>query len=280
MTSPPTAAVQDSGAVFAGNRAFGKLELVVGHLGGRARRQRLREEGCLRARFPHPQAASLEAIVVNTAGGIAGGDRHEIDVALGEGAHLSVGTAAAEKVYRSLGPDSRISVKLQLGAAASLVWLPQETIIFDGASLTRDIAVDLADTATLVLAEAVVFGRAAMGERIQSGRVFDRWRVRRDGRLIFAETLKLTCGIASAMAQPAIAAGGSALATVLIVPADDTLVERVRALEPFAGEVGISAWNGFALARFCARDGATLRRDLIAVLGAIRQTALPRLWLN
>jgi urease accessory protein len=271
---------QENAGVFAGNRAFGKLDMTVQSMGGRTRRQRVREEGCLRARFPHPQSASLEAILVNTAGGIAGGDRHDINVVLGAGAHLTIGTAAAEKVYRSLAPDSRISVNFQIGAAASLAWLPQETIVFDGAILSRDIAVDLAESATLVLAEAIVFGRAAMGERVQSGRLFDRWRVRRGGRLIFAETLTLTGGIASAMAQPAIAAGGSAVATVLIVPADEAVVERVRALEPFAGEVGISAWNGFALARFCAPDGEALRRDLIAVLGAIRHTALPRLWLN
>jgi urease accessory protein len=171
-------------------------------------------------------------------------------------------------------------VKLDLGEGAMLAWLPQETIVFDRAGLARDIEVDLAENASLVLAEAVVFGRAAMGERVETGRLFDRWRVRRGGRLIFAETVKLDGAVASIMAQPAVAAGANAIATLLMVPGNDAVVERVRALDMFVGEVGISAWNGLTLARFCAPDGAALRRDLIAVLQAVRQTALPRVWLN
>jgi urease accessory protein len=219
-------------------------------------------------------------VIVNTAGGIAGGDQHDIDLVLGDGGNLTVSTAAAEKIYRSLGPDARIRVKIHVGAGASLAWLPQETILFDRAGLTRDIAVDLAETASLVLAEAVVFGRAAMGERVETGRLFDRWRVRRGGRLIFADTVKLDDAVAHTLARPAVAAGATAIASVLIVPGDETIVERVRAQQQFAGDVGISSWNGLALVRLCAPDGAGLRRDLIAVLTAVSQTALPRLWLN
>jgi urease accessory protein len=274
-----TLPLRNTSAVFAANRAVGRLEIAVTGHGGESRRSRVHEQGCLRARFPRAQT-ELEAVIVNTAGGIAGGDQHDIDIVLGEAARMTVSTAAAEKVYRSLGPDARIGVKLHVGGAASLAWLPQETILFDRAGLARDIEIDLAETASLMLAEAVVFGRAAMGERVERGRLFDRWRVRRGGRLIFAETVKLDGTVAHTLAQPAVAAGGSAIATVLIVPGDETVVERVRAKQQFAGQVGISAWNGLALARFCAPDGAALRRDLIAVLTAVRQTALPRLWLN
>jgi urease accessory protein len=258
----------------------GRLEIEVARHGGQSRRSRVHEQGCLRARFPHAQADSLEAVIVNTAGGIAGGDRHDVSIVLGDGASLTVSTAAAEKIYRSLGPDARISVNLDLGEGAMLAWLPQETIVFDRARLARDIEVDLADSATLILAEAVVFGRGAMGECVENGRLFDRWRVRRGGRLVFAETVKLHGAVASIMAQPAVAAGGNAIATVLMVPGNEAVVERVRALDMFVGEVGISTWNGLTLARFCAPDGAALRRDLIAVLQAVRQTALPRVWLN
>jgi urease accessory protein len=108
----------------------------------------------------------------------------------------------------------------------------------------------------------------------------DRWRLRRSGRLVFAETLKLDGDVTRILARRAVSAGCTAVASVLIVPGDHAVVERVRALDTFAGEVGISAWNGFALARFCAAEGAALRRDLIAVLTAVRQTTLPRLWLN
>jgi urease accessory protein len=272
--------LRNTDAVFAANRAVGTLEITVTSQGGETRRSRVHEQGCLRARFPHSLAESLDAVIVNTAGGIAGGDQHDIDLVLGDRASLTVSTAAAEKIYRSLGPDARIGVKLHVGAGASLAWLPQEAILFDRAGLARDIAVDLAETASLVLAEAVVFGRAAMGEHVETGRLFDRWRVRRGGRLIFAETVKLDGAVARTLAKPAVAAGGKAIASVLMVPGDEALVERVRAQQQFAGEVGVSAWSGLALARLCAPDGAALRRDLIAVLAAVRQTALPRLWLN
>ena len=176
------------------------------------------------------------------------------------------------------GPAAEIAVKLAVGAGARLSWLPQETILFDRARLKRRIEVELAADATLVMAEAVVFGRSAMGEAVEQGAFTDRWRVRRDGRLVFAETVRLDGAIARMLAEPAVAGGGVAIATVLAVPGDQAMVERARA-QTFCGEVGISAWNGLAVARLCAKDGASLRRDLAAVIAALGGT-LPRLWLN
>ena len=189
-------------------------------------------------------------------------------------------TAAAEKIYRSTGPDAEIDVNLTVGANAKLVWLPQETILFDRARLSRRIEIDLADTAMLLMAEAAVFGRAAMGEAMAQGLFADRWRLRRGGKLIFADSARLDGGIAAKLATSACAAGGIAIATVLIAPGDDAATSAVRALaEQFAGEVGISAWNGIAVVRLCAKDGAALRHDLIAVLAALG-ASVPRLWLN
>jgi urease accessory protein len=232
----------------------------------------------LRVRFPNATAEALEAVIVNTGGGMTGGDRFAIDIALGEGARLTAGTAAAEKIYRSLGPDAEMTVRLDVAAGGRLAWLPQETILFDGARLKRRIDIDLAQSASLVMAEAVVFGRAAMGEAVNHGMFADRWRLRRDGRLIFADNARLDGAIAEKLSASAVAAGSIAAATVLIVPADAAMVRAVRALD-FVGEAGISAWNGIALARLCARDGAALRHDLIAVLAALGQ-GLPRLWLQ
>ena len=98
---------------------------------------------------------------------------------VGEGARLVVGTAAAEKIYRSTGPDADMEVALAVRAGGQLAWLPQETILFDRARLSRRIEIDLAEGASLVMAEAVVFGRAAMGETMREGRFADRWRLRR-----------------------------------------------------------------------------------------------------
>jgi urease accessory protein len=120
-----------------------------------------------------------------------------------------------------------------------------------------------------------------MGERVEQGRLLDRWRVRRSGRLGYAESLRLEGAIADTLRARAVAKEGIAVATVLAVPGDDALAERVRALsEEFRGEVGVSAWNGIAVARFCAPDGACLRHDLMRVLTALRGRALPRLWMN
>ena len=192
-----------------------------------------------------------------------------------------VTTAAAEKIYRSLGPDADIRVTLAVGAGGTLAWLPQETILFDHVRLRRSIEVDLAPDAGLLLAEGVVFGRSAMGETLTQGCFSDRWRVRRSGALVFAESLRLQGPIAEHLGRRAVAGGAVAIASVMKIPADEAAVAAVRAKEKaFAGEVGVSAWNGLALVRLVAPDGAALRRDLIAVLTAFGNMPLPRLWLN
>ena len=137
---------------------------------GVTRRGGLHESGSLRVRFPSPEADGLSGVFVNTAGGIAGGDRFDIDIAAGEGARLTLTTAAAEKVYRAPGPRPRSStLRLKAEAGAHLGWLPQETILFDRARISRRIDIDLADDASLLLCEIVVFGRAAMGEKMLHG---------------------------------------------------------------------------------------------------------------
>ena len=276
LVSTSTASAKD---IFAANRAEGRIALAVAADAGTTRRRRVAERGSLRVRFPGPAGAALEAVLVNTAGGMAGGDRFGVEVAAGPGAQLVVGTAAAEKIYRSTGAATEVSVRLDLSPGATLRWLPQETILFDRARLARRIDVDMEEGAALLLAEAVVFGRSAMGERVVEGELVDRWRVRVGGRLVFAASVRLSGAIAQKLAEPAAAAGGCAIATVLMVPGHDHHVEAVRA-QTFVGEAGISAWNGIAVARLCARDGATLRRDLVAALAALGGGPLPKLWLS
>jgi urease accessory protein len=266
--------------VFAANRALGAVRFDVALVDGMTRRRQLHESGSLRVRFPSPEVQGLSAVFVNTAGGIAGGDRFEIDIATGEGSRLTVTTAAAEKIYRAQGAPAQLNIALKAAADSHLAWLPQETILFDQARVMRRIDIDLAETASLLLCEIVVFGRAAMGEKMLSGEFVDRWRVKRGGRLVFAETMRLDGDIGAKLKRPAVAKGGVAIGTALIVPGDEALVTRIReASESYGGEVGISAWNGFAMARFCAQDAAKLRADMMAVLGA-SGSVLPRLWLN
>jgi urease accessory protein len=268
-------------AIFAANRARGAVTFDVHQLDGVTRRRHLHESGSLRVRFPSPEAEGLSAVFVNTAGGVAGGDRFDIEIATGEGSRLAVTTAAAEKIYRAQGPAARLNIALKAEAGSHLSWLPQETILFDRARVSRRFDIDLAESASLLLCEIVVFGRAAMGERMLHGEFVERWRLRRAGRLVFAENIRLDGDVGAKLASPAIAKGGAAIGTALIVPGDEALAERIRELsESFGSEVGISAWNGFAMARFCAQDAARLRADMMAVLGRASGSALPRLWLN
>jgi urease accessory protein len=267
-------------AIFAANRSNGRVALRVDVEGGHTRRTRVEERGPQRVRFPKTEDRGCEALFVNTAGGIAGGDSLSVDLTVGTGAQLTAGTVAAEKIYRSTGSDATISLNIAVEDAASLHWLPEETILFDKARLSRRIDINLAAGATLVFAEALIFGRTAMGETISEGKVIDRWRLRRGGKLVFAETMRLTGPVAEKLARPAINQGGAAVATVLIAPGDQSLVEKVRtAAGSFAGTAGISAWNGIAVARFSAADGTSLRHDLRQLLTAL-DLRPPRLWLQ
>lgn len=270
-----------AGETFARNRAIGRIALDVKGIGGKTRRARVYEDGSLRVRFPNSHTERCEAVLVNTAGGMTGGDHFGLDLTAGTNASLIVTTAAAEKVYRSNGPNTTIDVRMHAEQGAAIAWLPQETILFDRARLSRRIEVDLAANASILLAEAVVFGRAAMREIVRSGRLIDRWRIRRDGRLIFAETIRLEGAIADTLAKRAVAAGNSAVATLVMAPAGDVQLAAVRELgDRLMGEVGASSWNGLAVVRLCAKDGARLRHDLIMVLSALSPHPLPRLWLN
>jgi len=268
------------GAGFAANRARGAVAFDVHLVEGRTRRRRLHESGSLRVRFPAPEDDGLTAMFVNTAGGAAGGDRFDIDVTAGEGTRLTMTTAAAEKVYRSHGPAAEINISLKADAGAHLSWLPQETILFDQARATRSIDIDLAENASLVLCEVVVFGRTAMGEAMRFGSFIDRWRLRRGARLVFAENVRLDGDIDAQLAKPAVANGGLAIGTALIAPGEEALLERLRRTAEQAGcEVGVSCWNGFAMVRACAQDAAKLRADMTALLSQ-SGAMLPRMWLN
>jgi urease accessory protein len=265
------------GDTFSANRAVGRVAFSVKAERGRTRRDAVHEAGSLRVRFPNVEGDECEAVLVNTAGGIAGGDKFDIAVTVGEGARLVAGGAAAEKVYRSHGPEAEIALRIDVRSGAALRWLPQETILFDRVGLSRSIEVDLAEDASLVLAEGVVFGRTAMDETVVQGRLHDRWRVRIGGRLVFAETLMLDGDVAEQLAAAAVGNGAAAIATVLIAPGNEAMVEAMRQGE-FLGEIGVSAWNGIALARLCACDGAALRHDLIRLFARIDRGPLPRLW--
>lgn len=261
-------------------RSIGRVELVAGASAAGTHLSGLAESGSLRARLPRVEGGGLEAVLVNTAGGVACGDVFHISITAKAGARVTVATPAAEKVYRSDGAVSEISVRLRAEAGAALSWLPQETILFDTARLARSYEVDLAEDARFLSFEGLMLGRAARGETVREGHLSDRWRVRRAGRLIYADALRLSGPIADLIARPAVAAGGVALGTFLYVAPDaqERLEEARSLLEPCTCECGASAWNGLLAVRFIGSSIEALRRDATSFLMGFTGSALPRVW--
>ncbi len=246
----------------------------------------LHQAGSGRARFPNPregdgEGVQAQAILLNMAGGLTGGDSFETDVALNEGADATITTAAAEKIYRSMqGEPARITVSARLAARSRLLWLPQPAILFDRSVLERRTEIELAGDATLLAAECLIFGRAAMGEDVVQGGVRDHWRIRRDGRLIFADTLLLSGGVAHVLDKAATFAGARAAAMVIYVGRDaGQLLEPVRALiGSTQSTIGASQWGEILLLRGLAKDGRTLQMELRPVIEALSGRQLPRIW--
>ncbi|GJD34223.1 urease accessory protein UreD [Methylobacterium aerolatum] len=272
-------------------RSTGTLRLTVGPAGegGPTRLRDLAESGPSRLRFPKAGAVP-EAVLVNTAGGIACGDSFTVDLDLAPGSALVFTTTAAEKIYRSDGPDSTIDNRVVLGEGARLAWVPQETILFDRARLRRSFAVDLAEGAGLLALEIVAFGRAARRERIAEGLFVDRWQVRRAGRLVYADTVRLDGPISDRLARRAIGGGAGAAATFLDAsPGAEGRLEEARHLLEAAGlagggpsgegaEAAASAWNGHLAVRCLGPAIGPLREGLARFVAAYRGEAMPRVW--
>ena len=265
-------------------RSDGRVRLQVGPAepGGGTRIIDLAEAGPSRLRFPRGRGA-LEAVLVNTAGGVACGDHFAIDLDLAPGADLVLTTTAAEKIYRSDGPVSRIENRVCLGEGARLAWLPQETILFDRVRVRRRFEADLAPGAALVAAEIVAFGRAARGERIADGLFADTWRVRRAGRLVYADTFALEGPISELLERPAIGGGARSCATLLDVSdGAEARLEEARATLAEAGirgvEAAASAWNGHLVVRALSDAVGPLRGLVARFLAGYRGLPMPRVW--
>jgi urease accessory protein len=251
-------------------RASGALRLVVAHTNSGSAAEDIAESGPLRVRFPRVREERLEAILINTAGGIVGGDKLEFQIETHEEASLTLTSQAAEKIYRSNGLTSRISVSLKAEAGSELFWLPQETILFDRARIEREIEADVSSDGSLAICEAVVFGRDAMGEKIARGLLRDRWRVRRDGKLIFADAFSLDGDVKATLNRVVAMNGKIAMATMICVSKD--AMNRLDAVrEALAGkgiEAGASAFDGMLIARILAEDSISLRAAVLSALEA------------
>lgn len=268
-------------------RGNGRLVVEARALGERTVRGHIEEAGFARVRFPRSgrRGAALEAVLINTGGGLTGGDSSQAIIRAAPSAQLVVTTQAAEKVYRSDGALTRIAVDLAAEAGASLAWMPQATIVFDGARMERSIAADVAPDARLLLVEPVILGRTARGERFSYGQLHDSWRIRRGGRLVYADGLQLDGDIAGLLDRRASAGGWAAFATLLLVAPDaESRLETVRAALGLPDELaahldaGVSAWDGMLAVRLLARDGAPLEVAIRRAIAALGVAEVPRIW--
>ncbi|NDW00667.1 urease accessory protein UreD [Salipiger sp. PrR002] len=266
------------------NRARGKARIAARRRNAASVIGDLHMSGSSKLLFPRAQDA-LQAVYLNSSGGVTGGDAFDIEATAREGAHLALTTQAAERVYRALpGEVGRVQTRLQIEAGARLDWLPQETIVFDGAALDRRLSVEMAEDARFLLCEPLIFGRAAMGERVTDLRHADRIDIRRGGKLVWADRLRLFGDAFARLADPAIASGAQALATVVLAaPGAGARVEALREMLPETEGVfsaGVSALDpDLTVLRMLAIDGFELRRHLCPVLRRLSGAELPRPWM-
>ncbi|WP_139973303.1 urease accessory protein UreD [Ochrobactrum sp. CGA5] len=269
-------------AGLSSQRVNGLGRLSIHYKDGRSRISRLYQEGAAKIRMPHVGGDPLEAILINTSGGLTGGDRLQWDVELGENASAVITTQACERIYRSGGGEARIATRLKAATGTHLAWLPQETILFNQSVLSRTLDIELEEGAEILVVEATIFGRLAMGERVDEAKFSDRWRVRLGGRLVHAEEFRLGPGVGAELQARPVTNGAFAVASVLLISGDAG--KHLDAARQITGEEGgASFWQVGAasklMVRLYAEDGYTLRRRLGPLLVLLNGKAgLPKVW--
>lgn len=257
-------------------RAKGRAEVRFGAYG----LQHLYQNGCAKVLLPRNFLPTPEAVIINTSGGVTGGDRLEYAAAVEAGAALTVTTQAAERVYKASSGVAGISNNLNIAEESRIEWLPQETILFEGSALKRQLNVEMGASSVLLAVETLVLGRKAMGETLQDASISDQWRIRRGGRMTYADGVRIAPPVTSMVSSGATLNGNRALSTLVYVAPDaEDRISQARALLSFDGvEAAASAWNGIMSVRFLALDAQPLRSALISFLTEFRGGDLPRVW--
>jgi urease accessory protein len=266
-------------AAIAPQRTKGTARLVAKSDGGKTRLDVFFQESAAKIRIPQSYDGRMEAVLINTSGGLTGGDRIAWQVEAGQNCHVTVTTQACERIYKSSSGHAQVAAALKADAHSTLHWLPQETILFDQGALRRTLDVDLDPSAEFIGLEAVLLGRKAMGETVETGLFRDRWRIRKGGRLIHAEDICLSGDLKALIARSAVLGGGRAFATLLYLgPHAEALLRGLRAL---LGETsaGASLWNGKLVVRLVAPEGYDLRKKLIPAISLLRNgEPAPKVW--
>ncbi|MBZ9656881.1 urease accessory protein UreD [Phyllobacterium lublinensis] len=273
MNEPPPADPQPRP-----QRASGSARLTVKPVNGRTRIATLFQEGCAKIRLPETDSHSLEAVMINTSGGLTGGDEIKWQFDIADDCLAQITTQACERIYRASAEIAHVTTELKAGERASFAWLPQETIVFEGSALQRNLSVDLAATSRALIVEPIVFGRKAMGEDVEKCTFRDRWRIHRNGVLIHAEDFHIGPDAASALGRPALFAGMRTMATVLLL--DNDAERHLEASRKIIGKKGgASFWSGKLLARLIDSDAYSMRKRLVPLIELLNEKAgLPKVW--
>jgi urease accessory protein len=261
-------------------RARGTLNIsAVSAAGDQSRLKDLRQQGSYRAIFPRLIKGTIEAVIINTAGGITGGDKFATKVTAYDHAKVSVTTQAAERIYRAPNATAgSMQTRLEVKPNAQLYWLPQETILFEGSRLRRRLEVDVAQGAKFLMVEPLVFGREASGESLQSCSLDDSVCITCDEKPVYVDRIKLNGDIAATLKRPAVANGARAMASIVLVdPTAKALLDGVRALLPSSGGASLLADNILVIRLLCS-DSFALRTALLPILTHLTHNAVPKNW--
>ena len=260
-------------------RANGEVSLDTKPGAGGTVLRRLRQSGSLKCFFPRNSGPGLQAILLNCAGGVTGGDRFMIYAHAEAGTVLTLATQAAERIYRArTGEIGRIESRLEVSENARVNWLPQETILFNGCSLERSLQVELHDDAALLLSESLVFGRVEMGEVLTSAFFRDRIEVQRTGVPVYLDLVHLEGDVRAQLDRPGGAGGARAMTTLVYVASDaEARLAVLRGLVPHRAGVSLLHRDVLVM-RLLARDSHEMRSDLVPILNLLSYAGLPRCW--
>jgi len=260
-------------------RAVGATRVVAHLKNGKTRLANLRQSGALKLLFPR-RPSGFEAVMINTAGGITGGDRFTIAAEAGDACDMTLTTQAAERVYRAQpGQMGRMDTRLRVGSAARLNWMPQETILYNHCAFQRRLTADLAEDAELLIVEPLVFGRIAMGETLTQAHFCDRIDIRRSGQRLYYDAVKLDGDVTARLARPAVANGARSMANVIFTAPDaERHLAFIRDALPDTGGVSLIG-DDLLVMRLLAEDSFVLRKSLLRILDRLSDNGLPLCWI-
>ena len=238
---------------------------------------RLYQKGAYKAVFP--RSSSFTGVLVNTSGGVTGGDSFDVSATAGPGTTLTLTTQAAERAYKALpGEVGTIRTRLSIKPNAICRWLPQETIVFDGANLSRKLRCDLAPASTALIVEPLILGRAAMGETQVQGRMSDLIEIWQDDTLRHLDAWTLEGDLTETFKRPAIGEDAMAMANIVFCdPAAEAHLDQIRTLLPQTAGASLKAPD-LLVARILAPNGYVLRQSLLPILDYLTQNTLPTCW--